>query len=556
MKLIATTISDADRTIHGLRDTELVERIVACLTAEPETIAELEAALPRFIQQEESCSFDLWSDGEPTVESADGVCTIDLTARMVVCESPHFSSGPNGKLEEWVEDLEVWTTLSYRLSSDWLFLDRTDGWEAVAAQRRAELAEQPPLDAREVLFGKVAEFIVEGCLEARNGPQSGEPWDFPESWEWRELPGRAKEERPPTSYDAKSEIHARWLMTPRDDLRGKTPREVMFEKHDFVSGDISARKYVWSMLEKPPPALSRESAAFRFAGFGTHEIVLYYDLARAMLDECWGRVVELDESAPEEADPAPEVRHLNAFKDEWLNSTRLGELHDQTPWQVMEWERMRMPQVVSGHDATIDHDCPLCLMMGNPLFGGPTFWNLDGSHADWEYPFSPFEIFEEWEEEDRDYQEFSRKCDERRAREAEQEAQSPEGKSDPPSIWKRTFSWPSPGDGPATRLFGLGGCVAEIVTELKERPNSQAFVDKLNRQFDNLREVVPDPSGALLEPVVQRFCDELNEAGQAYPDLAERCADLERQLHDFAEGRPETPSDWEPPEWDDDDVPF
>ena len=556
MKLIATTIIDPDRIINGLRDVELVERILASLTAEPETIAELEAALPRFVRQEESCSFDLWSDGESSAESADGVCIIDLTSRLVVCESEHLSPGPHGQLHEWVEDLEEWTTLSYRLSGDWLFLDQAEGWGTVATQRRSERTECPPLDARGVLLNRVAEFIVEGCLEARSDSPSGQPWDFPESWEWRELPKRAEEERPPTSYDAKSEIHARWLMTPRDDLRGKTPREVMFEKHDFVSGDIWDRKHVWSMLEKPPPALSKETAAFRFAGFGTHEMVLYYDLVRAMLDECWERVVEPEEPAPKGVDTASEAGHLNAFKDEWLNSTKLGELHEQTPWQVMEWERMRMPQVVSGDDAIIDHDCPLCRMMGNPLFGGPTFWNLDGSNMDWEYPFSMFETFEEWEKEELDYQEFSRKCDERRAREAEEQAQNPEGTQDSPSVWKRSFSWPSPDDGPATRLFGLGGCVAELVAELKEKPDGQPLIDKLNRQFENLREVVPDPSDALLEPVVQRFCDELDETGKAYPDLTERCADLERQLHDFAEGRPEAPSDWETPDWDDDDYPF
>jgi hypothetical protein len=40
-------------------------------------------------------------------------------------------------------------------------------------------------------------------------------------------------------------------------------------------------------------------------------------------------------------------------------------------------------------------------------------------------------------------------------------------------------------------------------------------------------------SASLLEPVVDRFCLELEAAAQSRPDLAAKCADLERQLRQF-----------------------
>ena len=59
------------------------------------------------------------------------------------------------------------------------------------------------------------------------------------------------------------------------------------------------------MLGECPPPLSHESAAFRFGGFGTHENVVYYDLVRHLVWECWERVVE---PAADVARPAPSPR--------------------------------------------------------------------------------------------------------------------------------------------------------------------------------------------------------------------------------------------------------
>ena len=80
-----------------------------------------------------------------------------------------------------------------------------------------------------------------------------------------------------------SGIHACWLMTPRDDLGGSSPRDVMLARQDLIDFDLDSRSLQWSFLDEGPPCLSPNSFAYRFAGFGTHEWVIYYALVRHLL---------------------------------------------------------------------------------------------------------------------------------------------------------------------------------------------------------------------------------------------------------------------------------
>lgn len=78
-----------------------------------------------------------------------------------------------------------------------------------------------PLDARAVLYGEpLLGFIAEECSAAGAAQvgKSGADGD--------ELFGR---------------IHAKWLMTERADLRGRSPREMLLEKREFVDFDLQGR---------------------------------------------------------------------------------------------------------------------------------------------------------------------------------------------------------------------------------------------------------------------------------------------------------------------------
>ena len=97
-------------------------------------------------------------------------------------------------------------------------------------------------------------------------------------------------------YDTIKQIHADWLLTPREDLGGACPREVALERHGHLTWDLQDRCEAWSLTDECPRGLAESSDAFRFGGFGTHELVKYYDLVRELLWSCWDRLTELAQS--------------------------------------------------------------------------------------------------------------------------------------------------------------------------------------------------------------------------------------------------------------------
>jgi hypothetical protein len=353
----------------------------------------------------------------------------------------------------------------------------------------------------------------------------------------RTLPERAKPGEPVNSSDAVAEIHARWLMTPREDLLGRSPRDVLLDKSDHLVWDLQDRCQQWSMLGACPPPLSRESAAFRFGGFGTHEIVLYYELVRHLVWKCWKRVVEPAADAAPAASPTADVLSwLRQAQEQWLSEPDWEDLSGRTPAAVIRCERERIPMACSGKEAMVDDDCPLCQMLGES--SQPMFWHLDGCNMDDDFPFSIYcRTRQEWEEKQREREEFNRKFDEEwKQKQAESQDALPGGdETGSPSIWTQSFSNPDANDeSPFVRLFGIGCHVAELGSDLKKLPDTRALAESLNRQFGNLRSALEDPSASLLPAVVERFCQELGAAAEARADLAEKCADLERQLREFA----------------------
>lgn len=238
-------------------------------------------------------------------------------------------------------------------------------YEGVRKGRRAERASVEPLDARPVLYGAVTEFIVKECLAARAS----------------------------NSEDPIAEIHARWLMTPRDDLRGQSPRDVVLMKREFIDFDLYSRELQWTFVGEPAPCLPHDSTAYRFAGFGTHEVVVYYDMVRLLLSECWKRVSE-ETNVP----VAEEVARLELIKADWLERPE-PEFSGKRPAYVLECERKRLPLIMSAKEAVIDEDCPVCQAVGEEFM--PMFWHLDGCNMDDDFPFSFYRTRAEWEEAER-----------------------------------------------------------------------------------------------------------------------------------------------------------
>lgn len=392
MSEVLLNVLDSERAIHGRVHGSTADRLVASLGADPATIEDLEIAFGRFEQHVHGQSvfggFRPGLDPEPWDA---GIVYIDLAARLVAGQSTYSTFSLSGA--EYWHDGEQCTDkdLPFRLADDWLLLDDVDGFELRSRQRHAARSAQQPIDERAVLYGRLPEHLVKEVWGRRN-----------------DLSSQDDDAR----YQFVQNVHAAWLLTPREDLRGKSPREVMIDdRHEHIDHDMQNQQMHWSFLRQPPPGIRRESMAYQFAGFGRHEIVLYYDLVRELLFECVSR---MKRPAITKADLPAEAEHLQQHRQEWLNTPNYEDLSGRTPASVIDRERRRMPEAACGDEAIIDPDCPMCQMMADEEMFGPAFWCLDGSSMDDEFAFSFFRTREEWEEEKRSWEEWNREYERRR----------------------------------------------------------------------------------------------------------------------------------------------
>ena len=459
MSEIKLNLVDAERILHGTIHGSVADTCVAALSAEPETIAELEAALSRYIRPLDSTNHFAWfhsvdcpthlslsSEGVETVGNHcsgldtkpwdAGIVVIDLAARIVAIESTYSQPGPEGKVFYHDGHAATDIPISYRVPDDWLFVNSVDAYQWSRERRARERAGKPRFDARSILFGRpLLEFIVNAGLSLPN-----------QTWSTFTSPSElVTDDDDEAKYAALAKdvsiIHARWLLSPREDLRGESPRDVLLAHQDFIDFDLQTRSEQWSLLNEGPPCLDGNSFAYRFAGFGTHEWVLYYDLVRHLI---WS-LVELKPSVSPGIDCGSAtvdqlIATLDQIKTDWLENP-LSDLEGRVPAIIIDNERKRLPQAMTPHDMIIDDDCPICQMFGDetsPLGMGVGFWHLDSSSMDDDFAFSSFKTRQEWEAENHQreelYKELDRKGEEREARIARGEALESDRFFDPKPI--------------------------------------------------------------------------------------------------------------------------
>jgi hypothetical protein len=368
MSEVMLNLLDTRGARHGRMHGGLLESMVAALGAEPETIAELEAALARFHKPAgERGALSHFREGEREESWDAGCVVIDLPARVAAWDSTYGAFLRDGEVayHDGEAATDIW--IPYQTPDDWLVVEPLQDWRALAARRRAQRA-AATFDARAVLYGAVADFLA------------------------REYSASATQDE----REDDAAIHARWLTTPRADLQGATPRQCLLARRNFLDLDLQWRGVQWASTGECPPGLSPEAHAYRFGGFGTHENVLYYGLIRHLLAVC-------RDSAPESS--AEElVALLRAEQHRWLHAEQ-PDLHGFSPYLMIEYERARLPFTVPSKEVFDEDDCPVCEEMRE--LSGPCFWHLDGAHLDNEFVFSFHPVREEWEAEQRSWQEMS-----------------------------------------------------------------------------------------------------------------------------------------------------
>jgi hypothetical protein len=465
MSEVKLSFVDAQHIVTGTIHGSVADRCVAALSAEPETIPELEAALSRYMKPPDGLKpfacFRSHSEIDPEPWDA-GLVIIDLAARIVATESSYSQPQPEGEVcyHDGTHPTDI--AIPYRLPSDWLFVNSVEAYRWSSDRRRRQREANPPLDARAVLYATpLLEFIVNSVFDLDpqitvpsvlgsevTGPAATSVFHLADQCSilkseitdpeilaaTQTVPGNLWCDDDPAIRavsHAITTIHATWLLTPRDDLRRKSPRQAMLEKQDFIDFDLHTRCLQWTFQGEGPPCLAPDSFAYRFAGFGTHEWVVYYDLVRHLL---WA-ALEL-RSAPGPGSAADRgssptvregvistssndvdtlVRKLEQIKTDWLENS--NEYEGRVPAIIIDNERRRLPQAANATELLIDEDCECCRMLAREaeMGFGPTFWHLDGGNMDDGFAFSHYLTIEEWEAENQRYEALTREFEKERA---------------------------------------------------------------------------------------------------------------------------------------------
>jgi hypothetical protein len=393
MSEVKLNLTDSQQTIHGTIHGSIADSCVAALSAEPETIAELEAALSRYIKPLNGISRFAWFSVDTEIDEQPwdaGIVVIDLAARIVAAESTYSRPGPTGQVDYHDGKCATDVGVLYRVPDDWLFLNSVAEYRSRRSERVQRRLSTPSLDTRAILYDRpLLEFIAKAVLEASGAEET-------------------------------TALHIRWLMMDREDLRGQTPREVLLEKQDFIDYDLHTRSMQWSLQGEGPPCLAMDAFAYRFAGFGTHEWVIYYDLVRHLIHKAFDHVQQI--SVDKLKFVEYEIARLEEIKRDWLETPQ-PEYGGRTPAVLIQNERRRLPITISGRELIIDEACPVCQMMAaeSEFNHEVSFWHLDGSHMDDDFAFSPFLTREEWEVDRREWkaftEKFNREWEERHCRE-------------------------------------------------------------------------------------------------------------------------------------------
>ena len=382
-------------------------------------------------------------------------------------------------------------------------------------------------------------------------------------------------------YSLTIEVHRDWLMTPREDLGGLYPRQMLHGGNDWIGSLVWGQRLRFEQSKGGGQivAAPKDCHGYNHAPMGREEMAVYFDLCRELIDASWfwcqsegatlkqriesltgpyiiGEPLPAESSRVSVSDSTSErealIGFLNDVKLDWLTSPFEG---GSVPAFILECSRRRVPRgagvEIVGMDQRqkeqhiIDCDCPICIMIAEGTMG-VGFCSIDGHHLelDEEFAFSMHETREAWEAQQQEYAEMSARWAEEDEERKQQIDAGENEKDEFATAWSGVVSEdPLPGDkGGKMKLAFL---LSEIITEIQQAnafketsPNaptpagsaSSPSITQLNADFTIFRNSSFDELPASAE----KLNTTLEQIAAAYPDLIPRIADFQSRIFETA----------------------
>ena len=338
---------------------------------------------------------------------------------------------------------------------------------------------------------------------------------------------------PRSRYPFTIAVHRDWLMTPREDLGGRMPRQLLHGAHSWIGLLVWAQQL---RLHERGAIVAAPDHVFGYenAPMGDEEMVVYFDLCRELVDAAWDWCTSERGIYAIQHDPECHlllVQWLREVKQQWLDAPFEG---GSPPSFIIECSRRRVPRGVGVPIAGMtrqeekdshvaDCDCPICSMMADGVFGIGVV-GLDGHHleTDNEFAFSMLETREEWEEEQRSYAEFDKEFE----RETTGHVEDNNDELDEfESVWSGNVTeQPIPGD-PHGQLK-MAFLLSEIISEMDSLQTAEGEIPILNERFRDYRSCDDDQLAAAAERLKQH----LQYLANQHPELTGKSADFQSRI--------------------------
>ena len=343
------------------------------------------------------------------------------------------------------------------------------------------------------------------------------------------------------------QIHRDWLMTPREDLGGRIPRELLHGSVSWIEKLIEGQRHRFHS-GIPFTGLPKDWDPSETGPIGRAEMCMYFTLCRTLVTTGWAVLNEVREeqtSLARDEKITLLIADLESIKNGWMDSNYED---DVAPKIVIEYERRRVPRgqglVIDGFDEpgathNTDCDCPICDVMNEGLFG-VGFISYDGYHLemDNEFAFSIYETHEEWESERQAYEnEYG--SDDYIASE-DWQGNDLDGEMDDEvdddldddlkPVWSGIQSRDEmpggqlPGDSSGQLLMAF--MLSELTGNLQGKNAPQLEIDALNKEFKAMRK----SSGKERMQLAAAFKSKLEELTNQYPALTPKIADFQSMI--------------------------